>query len=372
MTTKAHSDIGASSMYRWSACPASVRLSKDIPRKESSYASAGTKYHDVASRLLTRQEVDQALDPEEFDSVLVYVDYVKDLIEQSEREGGCHGIETRFNLSEIYPGLFGTADAWVYLPKEEKLVVVDYKHGAGIAVYPKENTQLLYYGLGALLTLKKKVTNVDLVIVQPRCHSDDGPIRIWETDYNRLARFSDDLFWFALATENEDAPLVSGDHCRFCPAAGVCPELEAKALAIVQTEFKPISYDASKLAKTLEWLDVLDGWIKNVREFAYEEARNGRTPPGWKLVQKRATRRWKQDDDRTAEALECLLPDQESYWERKLKSPAQVEKLLAKNEKHLLLDLVMSESSGTVLVPESDKRESIPAPPKIEFEVIES
>lgn len=355
-------------MYRWSACPGSVRLCKDLPSRTSKYAEEGTLAHDLAAKILLGETVTTVIAHEMLESVEVYVYFIREQIELAEREGGSYGIEHKFDLSSVHPGLFGTADAWVYFPKSKKLLVADYKHGAGIPVEVQNNSQLMYYGLGALVSLNLHVMSVELAIIQPRCNHQDGAIRTWEFDALEILEFEEKLKLAAMATEHPEAPLVPGEHCQFCNAAPTCPALFGKALETAKNEFQKTSYDMDKLSKTLEWLDVFENWIKNVREFAYEEARHGRTPPGWKLVQKRASRKWKQDEDRTAEALECLLPDQESYWERKLKSPAQVEKLLAKNEKHLLIDLVMSESSGTVLVPESDKREAVRLDAKSEFE----
>lgn len=53
-----------------------------------------------------------------------------------------------------------------------------------------------------------------------------------------------------------------------------------------------------------------------------------------------------------------------------IKSPAQIEKLLDKNQKKKLEDLVVAESSGATLVPESDKRPSIRTNPTEEFKTI--
>jgi hypothetical protein len=117
---------------------------------------------------------------------------------------------------------------------------------------------------------------------------------------------------------------------------------------------------------------MLEAYIKQVREFAYGEAEHGRCPPGWKLVQKRATRRWRDEHS----ALQLLsekfkLSAPELCEEPKLKSPAQVEKLLAKGARGALTDLVSAESSGFTLAPESDPREPAKTDAKSEFGVID-
>lgn len=356
-----HSKLGASSMHRWAACPGSVRESEGVPSISSSYAQEGTKAHDIGFKRLSTGVWPSDIDEELQESLQIYVDELES-VKLSKADKLL--LEHRFDLSSIYPGLFGTADAVIYYAKNKKLKVIDYKHGQGLAVEViedgKPNLQLLYYALGALTSTKFLVNEIEMVVVQPRCPHSAGPVRRHTLPAIELLDFAADVIEAAKKTEDPNAPLIAGDHCRFCPAAFKCPEIHKKAVIQAQQDFSPaFSYDSEKLAKTLEWLTVLESWIKNVREFAYREAEHGRTPPGWKLVQKRATRKWKMSEEETASNLECLLPDQDCYWEKKLKSPAQVEKLLGKNGKKELEELVVAESSGYTLVPESDKRPSI-------------
>ncbi len=224
----------------------------------------------------------------------------------------------------------------------------------------------MYYGLGALLAKARPVKEIELVIIQPRASHVNGVVRRWRFAPVDLLEFSADLENFAKATEDPNAPLVSGSHCRFCPAAGICPEIASKALTIAQTEFSPtLSYDPHKLSETLNKLELLEGYAKSVRAFAYAEAEHGRTPPGWKLVPKRAIRRWKLDDHTVAGNLD-KFPHIESMWEKSLLSPAKMEKLLGKNAKETIASLVEAVSSGMALVPDEDERQPIP----IEFKPI--
>lgn len=364
----AHSKIGASSMYRWSACPGSVRLSEGIEKTSSKYAEEGTVAHEHAAEALKGKQLPAHLDQETKDAIKLYVETVlKDHLDE-ERHRNKLLVEHRFDLSDIYPGLYGTADAVLFHPRKKLLRVYDYKHGAGIAVEVENNSQLLYYGLGALMTSGFKASHVELVIVQPRCPHDEGKVRRWRFDAIELIDFSADLEEAARRTEDPEAPLNPGDHCRFCPAAGICPALNERALAIAREEFGPaLSYSPEKLSEVLHWLPRLEAWIKSVREFAYGEAQHGRNPPGWKLVKKRATRKWKFDESETTHILEKIVPDGEDVFEHKLKSPAQVEKLLPRTERYRLEDLVTQESSGFALAPEDDPREPAKLDAKSDF-----
>lgn len=372
----AHSKIGASSMHRWAECPGSVRLSEGLESKQSKYAEEGTKAHELASRLLLNEPITEHTDDEMWDAVRVYVDYVESL--KAEFPDHLLLVEHGFDLEKVHPGLFGTADCVFYARATKQLFVVDYKHGAGIPVEVleegKPNPQLLYYGLGAMMTLEDlEVGEVNLVIVQPRCNHVDGPVRSHAFDAFEMLGFTMDLIDFAKATEAPDAPLKSGDHCRFCPADGICPLLKEKALEVAKLEFGPqLSYDPEKLSDTLDMLDRVEAWAKSVREFAYAEANHGRIPPRYKLVAKRATRKWRDEDAAIDELILGAGLERADILETKLRSPAQIEKLLKKDQKPLLESLVFAVSSGASLVPETDPRAPLKLDAKSEFEVIET
>lgn len=381
----AHSHIGASSMHRWAACPGSVRLCKDAPSKTSKYAEEGTRAHDLAAQLLEHRlkgfkhfEGAQAYPKEMLDAVEVYVSTVLKDVEGSNFTE--HLIEHKFDLSAVHPGLFGTADCVVNFPKRGILRVYDYKHGAGVSVDVENNEQLMYYGLGAMLSSGFKAKQVELVIVQPRCAHTDGVVRRWQFPAIDLLDFAADLKMYAERTEDPNAPLASGEHCRFCNAAPTCPKLHEQANEVAAMEFQAPTAEAfgvkSKgidLAKALQMIPALDAWMKSVNEFAHSEAMNGRPPEGWKLVAKRATRKWADpvDAKRSFELALGRVQALDLMTEPELKSPAQVEKLLPKEHKKILESLTVSVSSGLTLVPVSDKRQAAKPDALTEFKGIE-
>jgi hypothetical protein len=93
---------------------------------------------------------------------------------------------------------------------------------------------------------------------------------------------------------------------------------------------------------------------------------DGGEVPGWKLVQKRASRKWSDEEavEKKLKALKISLMDAKER--PTLKSPAQIEKLCKAEGKDFtkLADLVVSESSGTTLAPASDKRPAVVSLPK--------
>jgi hypothetical protein len=372
----AHSNIGASSMYRWSACPGSVRLSAGVAKKSSKYADEGSDAHELAAMCLrggfrAEEFVDRHIiqggrdftpDAAMTEAVQVYLDAVT--ARTCVAEDCSLDIETKFDLSDVHPGCFGTADAVIWNATTRVLTVMDYKHGAGVPVKVVGNPQLQYYGLGALRASGYPAEKVRLVIVQPRCEIEGSAVREWEIDTIDLLDFQADLKAYAAATEDPNAPLNPGDHCRFCPAAALCPALANKAQEVARMEFAPAQpYDAAQLKLALDSREVIRAWLKALDEFAYAEAEAGRTPPGYKLVAKRAMRKWRAEGE-VVEALQSAGIKPDVFYERSLRSPAQLEKLV---DKKVLAPFIVAESSGHALVSEADKRPAIRVDAASEF-----
>lgn len=358
----AHSKIGASSMYRWQACPGSVNLCKTVGESPSSkYADEGTLAHEIAAERLQTGKWRDDVDPEMKEHLEVYVNEIeKSTFKAAQKLERL--IEHQFDLSKVHPGLFGTCDAVIYDSYASVLKVYDLKYGAGIPVEATKNVQLSYYGLGAALTAGFLADEIELIIVQPRCNHPKGAIRRWKTNLTELLTFGEQLKKAAVATEKPNAKLFPGSHCRFCPAAGVCPAIHEKALVRAKQEFSPLTeqiFMKQDLAETLEWLPTFEGWIKSVRDYAYAKAQKGEKIPGWKLVAKRATRKWR-DENEVAQWLEHNFPMvSHDLFERSLKSPAQIEKVLHKNQHEKLAEHIVAISSGEVLVQESDSRKEV-------------
>jgi hypothetical protein len=173
------------------------------------------------------------------------------------------------------------------------------------------------------------------------------------------------------ATEEPDAPLVAGSWCDWCPAAAVCPENTRRSLAVAQADFEDLSekrvnlpaperLSREDLGVVLDGLPLLEAWAEAVRKYAYAEAEAGHTIPGHKLVNKVARRKWRDETEAAGRLVGDLFLGEDAYTAPKLKSPAQIEKLLGK--KHFaerLADLAPAVSSGTTLVPNSDRRPAV-------------
>jgi len=127
----------------------------------------------------------------------------------------------------------------------------------------------------------------------------------------------------------------------------------------------PESLSNDYIAELLDKADVIETWLKAVRAYAQELIEAGDTVPGWKLVPKRGTRKWK--DERIVKqrlASEGLS----GFVTEDLLSPSQVEKLAKKQGLQFdLFDLITSESTGVNLTRETDKQVSATASAKLDF-----
>src|SRR5690606_2525183 len=82
-----------------------------------------------------------------------------------------------------------------------------------------------------------------------------------------------------------------------------------------------------------------------------EQANAGVAIPNYQLTEKIGHRKWKGDEDQVREHLflKADLTDEQVY-NRKLKSPAQIEKVLGAKRKAIVDDLVERPITGTNLV----------------------
>lgn len=390
MAPQQHARLGASNSHRWFECPGSVTLSEGLPNDSSSYAREGQCAHAVAETCLNNGHdaadmIDRVIagfedidvDEEMAEAVQVYLDEVRR--ETAQADDAELSIETKFDLSHIHKDCFGTNDACVYFPSQAKLVVFDYKHGRGVPVEVERNSQMMYYAIGALTGKHNRpLAEVELVIIQPRCPHPDGPIRRWATTPIDLLNWIAELKDAAVATEVEKPVFKAGEWCKFCPAAAVCPTLKQHVQDAARADFAadgsvvvsdPATYSKEALKQALDDADVIENWVRSVRSFAHHEAEAGRIPPGYKLVPKRPQRKWKSEERLYEEMASYKFTPDQLLTPGKLRSPAQMETFLKEQglPKTILAPLWHSVSSGSVLAPLDDKRESVKPEAATEF-----
>jgi hypothetical protein len=358
-----HSNIvGGSTAKRVINCPGSVALVQKMPPQPSNkYADEGTLLHNVIADIVmsdnppehylgTKYE-DQVLTQELIDNKLMPALAALDEIDpKKEMEIEA---ETRVGFGDLLPGVFGSTDLIGRVGN--RAVVLDWKFGDGVAVEVEENPQLMFYAAASMRTESAKwafegVDEIECVIVQP------PQIKRWVTTPKRIAEFELQLVQAVKLAQKPNAELKTGDHCRWCAAKPICPQMTGAVDRALKTSIE--SLDAPQISAYLKNADMLEDWIKDLRALALQMLDSGASVPGYKLVAKRGTRQWTDEKD-VVHWLDGVGLENNEIYSKELLSPAQMEKVLKKRKLALPDNLVVSVSSGTTMAPESDPRPAV-------------
>jgi hypothetical protein len=381
--TKTHKPLSASSCERWWNCPGSITLAKHAPPEvPNKYAAEGTYAHMLAElelklrlgRISKKElrlwnsasksyEVDGftfSLNQEMRGAIETYVEYILDLRDRYKIGNDCIQTETSFDIPGD-PDLGGTADCVIFVPYR-RIIAIDFKYGAGVAVDVENNKQLLTYALGAYCAVDKEDSDelsiVQLVVIQPRV--PDG-IKSFEMAVDQLLDFKSKLLAHAAETRAKEPILLAGEWCKFCPAQSICKANEAYRSEQTGIEFAGIpttpdylSLGPARLVQILMAKPVIDKWYESVKSYALGEAL--KRPDvfrelGFEAKETLGNRKWIEGNFSLSDTFkmrglvpgECLEP---SNW----KSPSQIEKLAKKKKISIdLSDLTTREVTGTTL-----------------------
>jgi len=192
-----------------------------------------------------------------------------------------------------------------------------------------------------------KEAEIELIIVQP------PSIKRWTTTPERIKQFERELVAAVKEAQRPDARLATGDHCRWCAAKPICPQMNGAIERATRLKIKELSVEQVNLM--LSQADILEDWIKDLRALAFQMVEKGGVKlPDHKLVAKRATRSWV--SGAKAALLALGLTESELM---EMASPAQVEKILKKKKLAMPEDITVSISSGSTLAHRSDPRPEV-------------
>ena len=383
--------LAASAASRWTVCTASPHFVREnwhrIPPQDTSYSLEGQIAHSVCEALLLGKPLPDNADEAMVEHGQAYVNYCNQLagpnaltfVEQKVPLWYYHERNAIIDFAAV------TADG--------RIVVVDYKYGAGVEVETEGNKQMAIYArcliedvlLNNPLFDIQGDTPITMSIFQPRTA---GEPTTWEITWQELLKWTlleISAPAFAILESDSPEPLLefvpSDSTCQFCPAASFCtararhllgdlapvdlvlssPDavLEAPATAVALAP--PEALDEKHLLAALAVAKQVKKWLTDIEEYATEMAGAGKPLPGFKLVEGRGSRQWG-DPDAAAKLLKPKLKDK--TFERKLISVAQAEKEL-KNAavspkfKKRLDSLIVRSQGRPVLAPESDKRPAL-------------
>lgn len=359
-----HSRFGPSSAERWMNCPGSINLCSGLPNVSTIHAVEGTVAHKLAEELITDRttptelsaRVGQTVHQEGFDikitdemvnSVVEYQTVInQDILDMKpldSPEGMVLKSEIKIHALKINGELYGTAD-FVLFRKKDKLVVYDFKYGKGVAVEVERNKQLAIYALGFLDNQAEEdaAKSVELVIIQPRAAHIDGSVRRWTAPAGWLEAFRSELKAAVNRACDPGAELLAGKWCRWCPAKSGCPAMFSAVQDQAKVDFSIVTVPTvgalpdsrtmpiEKVALALDWEDSINSWYESLKLRVRETLETGGNVPGYKLVEGRSNRRWI-DEAKVVEKFKQSVGE-DKLFERKLLSPAKLEKIVGKGK----------------------------------------
>ena len=308
----AHSNIvGGSTAKRRIKCHGSRKLEAEMPEKPSSkYAEEGTRLHDAMHMILSHGA--KVEDYPNNAKLIQALDALNEIDPNNELE---FVTEVHVHFNDFLAGVYGSCDLAGRI--RNRAIVLDWKFGDGVAVDAEENEQLMFYAAAGMRTEELRwvfegVDEIELIIVQPPY------VKRWVTTPGRIKAFERTLYDAVQASFRPSPKFEAGDHCRWCAAKPVCPLLTGQLERAVATKVKAI--DVEKVGNALAFAILAEEWAKSVRELAQTMLENNAPVDGWKLVPKRATRQWV-NDERAREALEQMGLDSEELIVTELKSP---------------------------------------------------
>ena len=391
-----HARFSWSASHRWLECSGSLSFKEPEGAKSSVYAERGTLMHAYAFRVLCQvlagREVpegspihfnsktvvpvfdrtvlsdSEGFSVEELDCVAQYVMYVVNLARS--RAPCVVMLEKRVNLTE---DVWGTADAIV--SNGEVMDVVDFKTGQGVRVEVKGNSQMMGYALSALKSVNfdelghSYPKDCTMHIVQPPLNN----ISSWSvwcdptfSETNEFDLFEDrvrgviaEVLPHLADPSGPPARFFAAgeDQCRFCPGKAVCRARSRAVMQVAVDDFSlcdPAKLSPQEIAIILPQVENILEWARSVKEHAVEQALKGVVYPGFKLVEGRSNRKWRDDIEAIGALVESGIPVAKASRVYPI-TIGDAEKMLGKN--HPLFREQCDKPQGKpTLVPVEDKR----------------
>lgn len=370
----AHAILSASGASRWLACTPSARLEEQFPDSTSEYAKEGTLAHEVCELKVRKNLIEQMptrtyntklkklkeneLWQDEMDKFTdAYLEYIQELVHSYSCSPAVM-VEKKVDFSQYVPEGFGTADCIVIA--EGTMHIIDFKYGKGVAISAENNPQMKLYALGAYLeySMLYPIEKIKMAIVQPRLENEASESEIFVAE---LMDWAENVVKpLAEKAYKGEGTYIAGNHCRFCRAKATCRERARMNLEASKFEMRAGALlSDTEVGEALKMAQDLAKWAEDLKEYALTESLKGKIIPGWKAVEGRSVRAFK-DTDLAIKTIVDSGIDEALLYERKQLTLAQIEKLLgAKQFKELVGELVEKAPGKPTLVLETDKREKI-------------
>ena len=385
---RGHAELGGSGADRWTNCPGSVVLLREIPEQTASEAMLeGTLAHEYAEQFLltflnnkvTGETVSQvAACPDEMrEHMIAYRDFIwKELLEETITDK-VYDLETPITIDEQLQ-MWGSADFWSfgYDDRGKKVAIIcDLKYGRQ-DVDAEDNAQLAFYAVALREELRKHGMDVDYVVAaifQPRSFSNPAPKKTKWTS-KQLDAWKKKFYKAAHAIYVKQKPAFKvGEWCKQCRAKAVCKKYAHESEAATQLKLIDVqtveipkieTLPREVIAKIALNYDLVKDFIDGCFEYAMREAKTG-TMPGLKVVESsKGKRSWSADSERVINTLMHYGIPPDDITTPKLRGIGELEKLLklqvSKSEVETIMsDITVKGKSTETIVALTDPRPAI-------------
>lgn len=365
-----HALLAPSSSTRWTTCTPSARAAEHEPDDSSDFAKEGSLAHLIAETILkspdkrlSKAQIG-AFSAMEFysDSMLRYCEDYAAFVMEKYRPGRYLFVENKLDLTDYIEEGSGTGDAAIIATDDpefdydgDTLYTYDYKFGKGVAVFAENNTQQKIYALGYLAEYGYmfNIKRVVMHIYQPRIVNNSD----WMIEVPALLKWAiNDLMPKAKIAFAGEGEFVAGPHCQFCKVDYKCRALADYNRELARLEFSDYSMlDDDEILNIFAQRSLFENWIKSVSDYVTNEAFKGKKWPGYKIVESKANRRYKDE----TELVRILRANNFTDYmkEPQLKGLEEMETTIGSEAfiKLVLPQLVKPRGKPT-LAPDSDRR----------------
>jgi len=222
-----------------------------LPEVETSWSKDGTDTHTCLERFgragyHKRLQTETLLRKEFPLQTVMYAGWTYDQIMRRIPKGADVSFERKVKLGWINPDFGGTLDVSI-IELFGTLEICDLKAGAGVMVEPgtkgRPNLQLASYALAVAHEHDYNFNDVKLTILQPRIPHPKGLIRTHTMTVDELTQLDKKFKAIIRAAENPRAPLVAGEHCRFCRAKDICSEYPNRVMRGASSDFDNLTLE---------------------------------------------------------------------------------------------------------------------------------
>lgn len=324
-------EIRCSGLARVMQCGGFLQFTEFPPEEDSAPAMEGTAAGEMLAHYLTKPN--QALGTHASNGVPFDDDmrfFTKPLVEDIRARAASEILcETRIDwqtrCGQVIRGQYDIS----YINRGGELCIDDLKYGWGL-VEVENNWQLLGYAIGEVLRRDIAFPYINMRILQPRPHHEDGDKREWRISYEELLGYKEQIETKIAAIAAGDHRLVTGDKCKYCPAAAErCPALNKMFFRGIDMihQFRQDTVNDAELAFQLDLIgrikDVVDIKLRSLKDLAVSRMKEGRIIPNYVSEPSYSDRQWKSGV--SPETIKTLTG--RDITEQVMLSPAKAEKL---------------------------------------------